>query len=42
METEQSIELLKPCYKGVKMNIWESFFMHMLQKKFITRSTEGQ
>jgi len=33
METEQTIELLKPCNKGVKMNIWESFFIHILQKQ---------
>ena len=32
MEIEQTIEILKPCNKGFKMNIWESFFMHILQK----------
>ena len=30
MEIEQTIEILKPCNKGFKMNIWESFFMHIL------------
>jgi len=25
------MELLKPCNKGVKMNIWVSFFIHILQ-----------
>jgi hypothetical protein len=30
---EQTIELLKPCNNGVKMNIWESFFIHTLQKQ---------
>jgi len=30
---KQTIELLKPCNKGVKMNIWESFFIHILQKQ---------
>jgi len=35
METEQTIELLKPSYKGVKMNtsIWVSLFIHILQKQ---------
>ena len=28
---EQIMELLKPCNKGVKMNIWVSFFIHILQ-----------
>jgi hypothetical protein len=31
--TEQTIELLKPCNKGIKMNCWESFFIHILQKQ---------
>jgi hypothetical protein len=30
---EQTMELLKPCNKRVKMNIWESFFVHILQKQ---------
>ena len=30
---EQTIELLKPCNKGVKMNCWESFFINVLQKQ---------
>ena len=30
---EQTIELLKPFNKGVKMNIWESFFIHVLQQQ---------
>jgi len=30
---EQTIELLKPHNKGVKMNVWESFFIHILQKQ---------
>jgi len=30
---KQTIELLKPCNKGVKMNIWESFSIHFLQKQ---------
>ena len=30
---EKLIELLKPCNMGVKMNIWESFFIHILQKQ---------
>jgi hypothetical protein len=30
---EQTIELLKPCNKGVKMNSWVSFFIHFLQKQ---------
>jgi len=29
----QTIELLEPCNKGVKINIWESFFIHILQKQ---------
>jgi hypothetical protein len=29
----KTIELLKPCNKGVKMNIWESFFIHNLHKQ---------
>jgi hypothetical protein len=40
---EQTIELLNPCNKGVKINIWESFFIHILQKQnFVNRRTEGQ
>jgi hypothetical protein len=31
--TEQTTELLKSCNKGVKMNIWETFFIHILQKQ---------
>ena len=30
---EQITELLKPCNKGVKMNIWVSFFIHIVQKQ---------
>jgi hypothetical protein len=30
---EQTTELLKPCNKGVQMNMWESFFIHVLQKQ---------
>jgi len=30
---KETIELLKPCNKGVKMNIWESFFILILQKQ---------
>jgi uncharacterized ubiquitin-like protein YukD len=30
---KQTIELLKPCNKVVKMDIWESFFIHILQKQ---------
>ena len=30
---KQTIELLKPCNKGVKMNIWVSFFIQILQKQ---------
>jgi len=30
---EQTIELLKLCNKEVKMNIWESFFILILQKQ---------
>jgi hypothetical protein len=33
METEHTIELLKPCNKEVKTSIWESFFIHALQKQ---------
>jgi len=33
METEQTIELFKPCNKVVEMNIWEWFFIHVLQKQ---------
>jgi len=37
METQnkpkQTKELLKPCNKGTKMNFWESFFIHILQKQ---------
>jgi Fe-S cluster biosynthesis and repair protein YggX len=33
METEQTIELLKPCNTGVKINILESFWTHILQKQ---------
>jgi hypothetical protein len=32
-DLEQTIELLKPCNKGVNMNIWESFFIYILQKQ---------
>jgi hypothetical protein len=35
METEQIIELFEPCNKGVKMNIWGSFFIHVLQKQLL-------
>ena len=27
------MELLKPCNEEVKMNIWESFFIYILQKQ---------
>ena len=30
---EQTIELLKPCKKGAKMNCWESFSINVLQKQ---------
>ena len=30
---EQTIELLKSCNKGVKINCWESFFINVLQKQ---------
>jgi hypothetical protein len=30
---EHTTEPLKPCNKGIKMNCWESFFMHILQKQ---------
>ena len=33
METEQTIELLKPYNKWVKMNCWNSFFINVLQKQ---------
>jgi hypothetical protein len=32
MEIEQIIKLLKPCNEGVKMNIWELFFVQVQQK----------
>jgi hypothetical protein len=38
----QTIGLLKSCNKGVKMNIWESFFTHPAKTKFINGRTEGQ
>jgi len=30
---EQTTELLKTCNKGIKMNCWKSFFVHILQKQ---------
>jgi trans-aconitate methyltransferase len=30
---EQTTELLKTCNKGIKMNSWESFFVHVLQQQ---------
>ena len=33
METEQTIELWKPCNKGFKMNILGPFSIHVLQKQ---------
>jgi hypothetical protein len=30
---EQTLEQIKPCNKRVKMNILESFFIHILQKR---------
>jgi len=28
--SEQTTELLKTCNKGIRMNCWESFFIHIL------------
>jgi hypothetical protein len=33
MWKQETIELLEPCNKGVKMDIWEWFFIHILQKQ---------
>ena len=30
---EQTTQLLKTCNKGIKMNCWESFFIHVLQQQ---------
>ena len=30
---EQTIEQLKTCNKGIKMNCWESFFIHILRRQ---------
>jgi hypothetical protein len=32
---KQTIELLKPCNKGVKMNIWEPFLIQILHKPYL-------
>ena len=33
---------MKPCNKGIKMNIWESFFIHILQKQNLLIEEQGQ
>ena len=40
---EQTLELLKPCNKGDKINIWRIIlYTHHPETKFINQRTEGQ
>jgi hypothetical protein len=40
-KAEQTTELLTPCDKGMKMNCWESFFIHILQNQNVLFNEQG-
>jgi len=37
---DETLKLLKPCNKGIKMNCWEALYMNMLYKQVLLSSEQ--